>query len=83
MPLSIILVMTALAVYFAMVISVLIVDGIWVAPSVERHGARSAEFVAHWMLGTGLIRDYRMVRRLSRDRGIRVSWMEWSTWLLA
>jgi len=82
MPISFILAMAALAAYFAVVITALMIHGIWVAPFIERHGARTAGFLAHWMLGTGLIRDYLTARRLCRERGIRPPWMRWFTWLL-
>ncbi len=74
--------MTGLAAYFALLITALIVHGIWVAPFIERHGARTAGFVAHWMLGTGLVRDYLTARRICRETGVRPRWMSWFTWLL-
>ncbi len=82
MPTSFILAMTALGAYFGVLITALIVHGIWVAPFIERHGAKSAGFVAHWMLGTGLVRDYLTARRLCRERGISPRWMRWFTSLL-
>lgn len=75
--------MAGVAAYFAVVITALIVHGIWVAPFIERHGARTAGFAAHWMLGpTGVVRDYLTARRLCRERGIRPRWMKWLTSLL-
>jgi hypothetical protein len=82
MPLSFTLAMAGLAAYFAVLITALVVHGIWVAPFIERHGARTAGFVAHWMLGTGFVRDYLTARRLCRERGIRPRWMRWFTGLL-
>ena len=82
MPLSFILAMAGLAAYFAVLITALILHGIAVAPFIERHGARTAGFVAHWMLGSGLIRDYFTARRLCRQQGIRPWWMKWFTSLL-
>jgi CHASE2 domain-containing sensor protein len=82
MPLSFILVMVGLGAYFAVVITALIVHGIWVAPFIERHGVRTAGFAAHWIFGIGLVRDYLTARRLCRQRGIRPPWMRWFTSLL-
>jgi len=84
MPTSFILSMAAVAAYFAVVITALMIHGIWVAPFIERHGARTAGFVAHWMSGgTGLVRDYMTARRLCRELGIMPRWMKWFTSLLA
>jgi len=82
MPFSFTLAMAGLAAYFAVLITALIVHGVWVAPFIERHGARTAGFVAHWMLGTGSVRDYLTARRLGRERGISPRWLRWFTWLL-
>jgi hypothetical protein len=84
MPISFILAMAALAAYFAAVITALMIHGIWVAPFIERYGARTAGFVAHWMSGgTGLIRDYLTARRLCKELDIKPRWMRWFTSLLA
>jgi hypothetical protein len=83
MPLPFILALAVLAAYFAVVITALMIHGIWVAPFIERHGARTAGFVAHWMLGgSGLVRDYLTARRLCRERGISPWWIKWLTSLL-
>ena len=82
MPFPFILMLAALAAYFAVLITALIVHGIWVAPFIERHGARTAGFAAHWMLGTGLVRDYLTARRLCKESGVRPRWMNWFTALL-
>ena len=84
MPLTFILAMAGVAAYLAAAITALLVHGVWVAPFIERHGGRTAGFVAHWMLGgTGLIRDYITARRLCRQTGLRPRWMRWFTLLLA
>lgn len=83
MPISVILAMAAVAAYFAVVITALMIHGIWVAPFIERHGERSAGFAAHWLLKTGLVRDYMTARRLCMERNIQPWWMKWFTWLLA
>jgi len=82
MPLTFILAMAALAAYFAVAITALMLHGIWIAPFIERHGLRSAGFASHWIFGTGLIRDYVTARRLCKQRGIKPRWMPWFTWLL-
>ena len=83
MPLTFILAMAGVAAYLGAVITALLLHGIWVAPFIERHGARTAGFFAHWTLGpTGLIRDYLTARRLCAERGIRPRWMKWFTSLL-
>ena len=84
MPITFILAMAAVAAYFAVVTTALMIHGIWVAPFIERHGERTAGFLAHWMSGgTGLIRDYVTARRLCKQRNIQPWWMRWFTWLLA
>jgi hypothetical protein len=82
MPLTFILAMAGLAACFAVLITALIVHGIWVAPFIERHGARTAGFLAHLLLGIGLVRDYLTARRLCRELGIRPGWMKWFSSLL-
>lgn len=70
MPLEAILILVVIGAYFAVFITSLLIHGIWIAPFIGRHGFRSAGFAAHWMLGTGLVRDYLTARRLCKQMGI-------------
>ena len=83
MPVSFILAMVVVGIYFAVIISALMIHGIWVAPFVERHGVRTAGFLIFGLCGgVGLIQDYLAARRICRERGIRPRWMRWFTSLL-
>jgi hypothetical protein len=57
MPFEAIVIIVFVATFIAVMIAAMMLHGIRVAPFLERHGARTAGFVAHWILGTGLIRD--------------------------
>lgn len=82
MPLEAILILVVIGAYFAVFITALLIHGIWVATFIERHGFPTAGFVAHWMLGTGVIRDYLTARRLCKQMGIRPRWMKWFSLVL-
>lgn len=77
MPVEAILVLTLVAAYVVVFVTALLFHGIWVAPFIERHGARTAGFVSHWIIGTGLFRDYLIARRICKERGLRPSWLRW------
>lgn len=63
--------------YFGILITALLVNGIWVAPFIERHGRKTAGFFSYWMMGTGLISDYLIARRLCKFLGVWPPWMKW------
>src|SRR5438034_10730864 len=75
MPLSFILAMIAVGIYFLVVIAALMIHGIWLAPFIERHGRRSAGFFVFGALpGLGLIQDYLAARQICRERGTKPRW---------
>ena len=63
-------------------ISAAVIHGIWVAPFIERHGRRTAGFFSHWVLGTGMLRDLRLLRELTSTPMISRCWMTWFRLLL-
>ena len=84
MPLEAIFILAVVGAYFAVFITALLLHGIWVAPFIERHGARAAGFTSHWIIGTGLIRDYITARRICKQKGLTPHWVRWfSVTLLA
>ena len=81
MPLSFILAMIGVGIYFVVIIIALMIHGIWLAPFVERHGKRTAGFLT-WTAGVGLVLDYLTARQLCHERGISPWWMRWFASLL-
>jgi hypothetical protein len=78
MPAVVVWMMIGMGIYFAVIIAVLMIHGIWLAPFIERHGRRSAGFFVFGILpGLGLIQDYLAARQICRERGIKLRWMTW------
>ena len=82
MPVSFIIAMAGVGINFVVVLSALMIHGIWLAPFIERHGRRSAGFFALGMLPVGIVRDYLVARQICRERGVRPRWLKWLASLL-
>ncbi|MCL4179030.1 MAG: hypothetical protein KJ072_16650 [Verrucomicrobia bacterium] len=63
--------------YIPVHISALVIHGIWVAPFIERRGGRTAGFFSHWVLGTGMLRDLRLLRELTATPMVSRRWITW------